>query len=267
MRAMKPTYHSTAVLPGDWQAMTEWFDTPLGRFLLQRERSLLKDLLQRRFGYHMLQLGCSEVLLHDLSPIGHRFSFSPVAQGSTVHTARARAEALPLANESIDLVLLHHALDYSPGQHQLLREVARVLIAGGSVVIVGFNPLSTWGLRNLLQWPGRRRTPWKASLLGTRRVTDWLKLLDFQVEQVRYGGYVLPVNREGCLRWSGRLAPLASKLNWPTGGFYVIHARKQVVPLTPVQRFRRRLPATGIALPLAEQVGQGHHEESVTLEA
>lgn len=252
--------------PADWQAMTEWFGTPLGRFLLQRERSLLQELLQRRFGYHMLQLGCAELQLQDLSPIGHKFSFCPHPGGSTIHSARARGEAIPLASESVDLVLLHHALDYTPHQHQLLREAARVLIAGGSMVIVGFNPLSAWGLRSLLPWPRQRRMPWKASLLGTHRLVDWLKLLEFQVEELRYGGYVLPVNEERCLRWTGRLAPLASRLNWPTGGFYVIHARKQVIPLTPVQKRWRGLPVPGLSLPLAEPAGQAHHSENCPLD-
>lgn len=250
------TQQHTAHGPDDWQAMTRWFATPLGRFLLERERLQLQDLLKRRFGYHLLQLGCAETLLHDLSPMGHKFSFCPHAEATTVHTARALGEAIPLAGESVDLVLLHHALDFSAQQHQLLREVARVLIAGGSVVIVGFNPLSAWGLRTLLPGRANRQSPWNASLLGTRRLTDWLKLLDFQVEQVRYGAYALPVNSERSIRWSSWMEPLASRLHWPTGGFYVIHARKQVVPLTPVQRRWRKLPVPGLALPLADQVGQ-----------
>jgi SAM-dependent methyltransferase len=252
--------------PGDWQAMTAWFGTGLGQYLLQRERDCLQELLKRRFGYHLLQLGCAETLLHDPSPMGHKFSFCPHADAGTLHTACARGEAIPLASGSVDLVLLHHALDFSTQQHQLLREVARVLIAGGSAVIIGFNPLSTWGLRTHL--PGRcnGQRPWNASLLGTRRLTDWLKLLEFQVDPPRYGGYVLPVDHPRSLRWSSRLEPLASRLHWPTGGFYLLHARKQVVPLTPVQRSWRKLPMPGIGLPLADQVGTTSHQENVPLD-
>jgi SAM-dependent methyltransferase len=253
-------------VPEDWQAMTTWFQTPLGQFLLQQERLQLQHLLKRRFGYHLLQLGCAETLLHDLSPMGHRFSFCPHADTATIHTACARGEALPLASESVDQVLLHHALDFSGDRHQLLREAARVLIAGGSLVIIGFNPFSTWGLRAAL--PGRliRRSPWNATPLGTHRLTDWLKLLDFQVEHVRYGAYALPVNSESCIRWSSWLAPFASRLNWPTGGFYVIQARKQVIPLTPVQRHWRKLPVPGIGLPLADQLGQTRQQENAALD-
>lgn len=266
IHCMKIAHSHKDYSPADWQAMTHWFRTPLGSLLLQHERSHLQDLLKRRFGYHLLQLGCSETLLHEHSPMGHKFSFCPYPDVDTVHTAHARGEAIPLPNESVDLVLLHHALDFSGQQHQLLREVARVLIAGGSLIIVGFNPLSAWGLRALVQGTRQHKSPWNATLLGTRRLTDWLKLLEFQVDQVRHGAYALPVNSERSIRWSGWMENFASRLNWPTGGFYVIHARKQVIPLTPVQRHWRKLPLPAMGLPLAEQTVQPLQQEHPTLD-
>ena len=59
---------------------------------------------------------------------------------------------------------------------------------------------------------------------------------------------------------------VASRLNWPTGGFYIIHARKQVIPLTPVQRMWRKLPMPAMGLPLAEQAGQAQHQENPPLD-
>lgn len=248
--------HKTPFTPEAYAEMTAWFDSPLGQRLLAAERSLVDQMLARRFGYHLLQLGCADLLLHDKSPMGHKFSFRPWQAAGSCHTAVAAVEAIPLASESVDLVLLHHALDFSAYQHQLLREVERVLIAGGHVVIVGFNPLSSWGLRNKLQFFRRGQAPWHASMLGTLRLTDWLKLLDFQVEQIRYGMYALPVNSERVIQYSGLLDPLAAHLNWPTGGMYAISARKQVLPLTPVQTKWRSLPVHGLGLPVPDKVGQ-----------
>jgi len=245
----------TPASPQGWQQMTDWFRTGLGQHLLATERGLVEQLLSRRFGYHLLQLGCAELVLHDKSPMGHKFSFSAWPQGSTCHNAIARGEALPLATASVDLVLLHHALDYAEHQHQLLREVERVLIAGGHLVIVGFNPYSSWGLRGRLHgFRSNRQAPWQASMLGTVRLSDWLKLLGFQIEQVRYGVYALPVDAPRVIRYSGMLEQLAGRLNWPTGGIYAIAARKQVLPLTPVQT-HWRLPH-GLGLPLTEKVSQ-----------
>jgi len=242
--------------PRGWQQMTRWFQSGLGQHLLAAERTLIEQLLARRFGYHLLQLGCADLVLHDKSPMGHKFSFSAWPQDKTCHNAIASGEALPLATASIDLVLLHHALDFAEHQHQLLREVERVLIAGGHVVIIGFNPLSSWGLRNRLHsWRRDREAPWHAAMLGTVRVTDWLKLLGFQIEQVRYGVYALPVDAPRVIHYSGLLGQLAGRLNWPTGGIYAIAARKQVLPLTPVQT-HWRLPVHGLGLPLTDKVSQ-----------
>jgi SAM-dependent methyltransferase len=239
----------------DWQAMTDWFASPLGQHLLGREKFLVESMLARRFGYHLLQLGCSELWLHDTSPMGHKFSFCAHAGIQTSHAAIARGEAIPLANESVDLVLMHHALDFSTHQHQLLREVSRVLIAGGDVLIVGFNPYSTWGLRNKLHLRRGSTPPWNASPLGSLRVTDWLKLLDFVVINIRYGSYALPVNSHKSIRYSGWMENLASRLNWPTGGVYAILARKQVLPLTPIRKQWVKLPVPAMGLPVADKSG------------
>jgi len=54
--------------------------------------------------------------------------------------------ALPFAAASIDLVLLPHVLEFASNPHQVLREVERVLVPEGQVVIAGFNPISLFGL-------------------------------------------------------------------------------------------------------------------------
>ncbi len=234
-----------------WQALTAWYAGPLGQHLLGREQSLLNDMLAQRFGYHLLQLGCADLELYRQSPMGHRFTFAPFLQAPAHCQAVAEAGAIPLATASVDCVVLHHALDYAVDQHQLLREVTRVLIPGGDVVIVGFNPLSSWGLRNKLL-PGKRPVPWHARMLGRVRLCDWLKLLEFQIDEIRYAEYALPIDAPGAIRYSGWMEMLASRFNWPTGAIYAIAARKQVVPLIPVQQRRRRMPLPTLVLPVAQ---------------
>ena len=56
-------------------------------------------------------------------------------------------EAMPFESESIDLVVMPHALEVSEDPHALLREVYRILIPGGRVILTGFNLMSLWGLR------------------------------------------------------------------------------------------------------------------------
>ena len=237
--------------PGFYSAMSDWYNTPLGESLLKSEQALLEEYLPRRFGYHLLQIGCANMSMFNNSPVGHKFSITHDIE-SREHGMVAKGEAIPLANESVDIVVLHHALDFSSFQHQLLREASRVLIAGGSVVIIGFNPISIWGIRS--RFPGPKKHPWQGKLLSTIRVSDWLKLLDFQIEQVRYGAYALPINSPGVIRYSGLLDKFASRLNWPTGGAYMITAKKQALPLTPIQTSWRDLASAHVGMPIAENI-------------
>ena len=62
---------------------------------------------------------------------------------------RAAPDFLPIETNSIDLVLLPHILEFSSNPHQILREVQRVLMPEGHVIVCGFNPRSLWGVRGL----------------------------------------------------------------------------------------------------------------------
>ncbi|MFT6092565.1 MAG: hypothetical protein ACJA2Q_000454, partial [Pseudohongiellaceae bacterium] len=57
--------------------LTQWFHTPLGQVSLQSERLAAKPIIERMFGYHILQVGGSEehLLIND-SPISHKILFS-----------------------------------------------------------------------------------------------------------------------------------------------------------------------------------------------
>jgi SAM-dependent methyltransferase len=235
------------------QQMSAWFRSPLGAALIAEEQRCLKPSIDRVFGYHMLQLGCSldDGLLDDC-PAAFKVRFNPVF--SEQHQiAVADNEALPLASESMDAVLIHHALDFTPDSHRLLREAERVLMAGGRLMIIGFNPISSWGLSRALRW--RREAPWNGRFISRLRLSDWLKLLDFHIDDVRYGGHLLP--------WGSprtRLAPAqenhlrrwAKHMARPLGGFYLLEATKRSVPITPVRNRWPSLRAPVMGAPVAE---------------
>ncbi len=219
--------------------LQDWFLTAPGQYLLDWERTQLNAAVADIFGYHALQLGVPMLqgLIDNRMP--HRWTATE-SPGSAVEPGAAAVDlythfsALPFPAQSLDLVVLPHALEMSDDPHATLREVERTLVPEGKVVICGFNPLSLWGLRqtrgHFYQRLGRGSLflPPAGEFIGIRRLRDWLNLLGFEVEVVRFGCY-RPAVRSA--RWLQRWAwmdPLGSRW-WPVlGSAYFLVAVKRV---------------------------------------
>ncbi|HBG29890.1 class I SAM-dependent methyltransferase [Candidatus Macondimonas diazotrophica] len=227
------------------QALGAWWETPLGSYVRSSENALLSGGLEGMYGSFGLQLGewSGKRLFPRQDDQLHRcFVISP-SQNAYVGSVDVQADPhhLPIATESVDVVVLSHLLEQVPHPHPLLREIDRVLIGEGRLVVVGFNPYSSWGLRVRLSRSGRV-VPRTRRLISEHRVRDWLSLLGYDVTDVRYGLHRLPLAHGQLLtdifpwhRWKARFAP------W-TGGGYILVARKRVRTLTPLRRRRRWVP-------------------------
>jgi len=203
--------------------LPEWFQTPLGQYLLEKERAYLDDVVPDIFGYHALQLGLPEVDLLRESRIAHRVR---VAAGGEPDLY-ARCHELPFATQSIDLVVLPHVLEFAEEPHAILREVDRVMMPEGRIVIVGFNPWSLWGLRSALGF-SRDRMPWNGRFLSLLRVKDWLALLGFEVNAGRLIAYAPPFDSDKVRRRFAFMEPAGDRW-WAVGGaVYMLQAIKRV---------------------------------------
>ena len=228
--------------------LKHWHKTPLGQAITHSQKAQLDELMPELFGYHLLEMSCFDFSdLSSSSHINHRFHLAPYVDANAPIVSRF--EELPLASESLDVVLLHHVLDYSPSPHQILREANRVLIARGHLVVVGFNPWSLQGLYKFgAQWLGAGDF-WRRRSLRAGRVIDWLRLLDCDPIKLERGFYRAPVNHAGTL---GRFAfweSLCRKMKLPFGGYYIILARKDRVSVRPIKPLWRNInPIAGLGL-------------------
>ena len=112
-----------------------WLETPLGAAVLELEASVLADALGDVFGFELLQLGCwgSNGELCAQARTQHRWCLAPDASGPVA--IRCDYDALPIASNSVEAVLLPHTLEHAPHPHALLREVERVLVGEGRLRI------------------------------------------------------------------------------------------------------------------------------------
>jgi len=150
-------------------------------------------------------------------------------------------EELPFAAQSIDLIVMPHVLEFADEPHQVLREVDRVLVPEGQVVITGFNPASLWGARQSLCRVGASPfLPRAGQFIGLPRIKDWLKLLSFEVNRGRFGCYAPWVRTDKWLaRWSF-LEKVGDRW-WPVlGSLYLLTAIKRVRGMRLVGAVRKR---------------------------
>nr|WP_246386529.1 methyltransferase domain-containing protein [Litorivivens lipolytica] len=152
---------------------------------------------------------------------------------------------LPVANESQDVVIVHHLLEFIANPHNMLRELERVIVPHGRLLIVGFNPLSLLGLK--LHAVGRlsSNSVWRQHWLTLYRLEDWLGLLGFKVDKRWYGFHRLPVNKP---HWLNKPLPMepVSLRKVPMGGTFLLSATKYRAPVTPVRPRWIREPVVNV---------------------
>ena len=242
-----------------YSSISEWYLSPLGRKVFEKEKSSSQNIISRLFGYHILQVGLdgNQELIGD-SPAGNKIIFAPKWYSGVLRPV-ANCENLPLASDTIDSIVLYHALDFTNDSHELLREVTRVLRPGGQMLIIGFNPISFWGVWRLLK--RKKSLPWEGRFLSMNRLSDWLRLLNLQITSADTSLHFLPFNINRVLKYADSFEKLGQKLKSPFGGSYCIQCEKQVIPITPIVSLsrRRRITAAGSSVPITENAKIKHY--------
>ena len=122
----------------------------------------LQPYLGKLYGFHMLKIGSLSAEINTRQcAISHQVNVGD--EGDGLHVI-ASATQLPFEAKSIDACLLAHTLARA-GSARVLREVDRVLIDDGWMIISGFNPFSLLGISKGL--PGlQRRAPWSGRMFS-----------------------------------------------------------------------------------------------------
>jgi len=227
------------------QIPESWSQIPCGEFYRDALSHHLRPCLGKLYGFHLLKIGSlSAEIDTECCAISHQVN---VGLGGGSLQVRGDPLSLPFESKSVDACLLAHTLAWSSDPHRILREVERVLIDDGWMIISGFNLFSVLGIGKLI--PGlHRRVPWNSRMFTQMRLLDWLSLLNYEVMQ-RTRFQVLPWNRQGGRMISTHLPAL--------GCLNLIVARKRTFPLTrnPAKKSasKRQLQAVGVTSQFREE--------------
>ena len=106
-------------------------------FFLEKEQEVVDDILTKQFGYFLLHFNRFNCLDTSVSTINNQYFYSRQLQFAT--NICGLHNQLPLATESIDLVIMPHILSAVEQQGLLLAEAYRVLRNDGMFIISEFN--------------------------------------------------------------------------------------------------------------------------------
>lgn len=222
--------------------LRDFYDRRLGTIARQMIRRRIGGLWPDVKGLNLLGLGYATPYLRPLLPEAERVvAMMPAAQGVLPwprgvpnRAVLSEESELPLANFSMDRVLLVHCLEFSEQVRPLLREVWRVLAGGGRLIVVVPNRRGIWARFD--------HTPFgQGNPYTTGQLSHLLRDEGFTPERSAGALFVPPT----ASRFLLRSAPVWERLGemWfrTFAGVVVVEATKQIYAAKPaVERRKQR---------------------------
>ena len=208
--------------------MDQWAFNPHGLYLLEAERDALETVLPKLFGYHLLQIGGPvKHSLIDSSVIDHHIRLSkehsPGFEGVSVI---GDPYHIPFIPETIDVIVMPHILDYLNYPAQVIKSVYDTLIPEGTVIIIGVNPCSLWGLAKLCHT--KDLVYRHAHLKSKSHIVHLLKNQGFEIIKRKTLCFRWPSSTSEKIEHSVIMEPFGQLIMPSFGGVYMIVARKKV---------------------------------------
>lgn len=230
--------------------LAAFYRSPRGRLAARLIRRRLQSLAPEHRAARVLGLGYAAPFLEGFAPDAERLvALMPREQGGVPwpspgpgRSAVVQETMLPLADQSVDVVLLAHAVEATDRVHRLLREVWRVLADNGRLVAVVPNRRGLWCFAE--RTPFGYGRPYSASQLNAT-----LEANLFTPLRRERALYTPPFRSKVLLRtaplWESAGARVARQLS----GIILVEAVKSVVAATPVPADSRQRSPKVYALP------------------
>lgn len=216
------------------KAMDMWFRTLPGALVVEMELKELDRLLPVIPGEVAVQIGGpSNLRLLQKSKMRHVYycSDQPAWMGDGTRL-QCDYDALPFESNSINLVVLSHAIEFTEHPQQLLHEIYRVLRPGGQLLLFGFNRWSWWSVvRRSRHYKGY---PWSGKFRSIWQVKKWLQQLDYGLIANKSFCFIPPCTKRPAATWIQLNEVLGQVFIPKMGAVHLIYAQKKVAGTTPL---------------------------------
>jgi SAM-dependent methyltransferase len=204
-----------------------WFNSPAGKQLLLAEQFVIESLLQDKFGYFAMQLGGYDCNFLTESRIAkHLFNGGKYQNISFFNCA------IPIAADSVDLIISPHIIEQTSNTEFLFNELYRTIIPGGHVIFVSFNPYSFAGLRKIFGF--ENVAPWNGNFMSANSVQKSLISTGFTIDEAKMSNYQFIFNDQS-IGFKQSFESIGSRWIPFFGNIYFIVAKKIEASVTPIK--------------------------------
>jgi len=215
--------------------LKQWFKTSPGQVMLKQEKQLIGKAIENLFGYFLVQLGCvSEENLTESSRITSKVLVNKtidfeLAKNTEIQWIQAELDFLPIGHDKADLVLLPHTLEAVDDPYYLLRQVDKMLMPEGHIVLTGFNGMACTPLR--LKYFSNSEGFKVAKFRRANKLKEWLEVLGYDVSLIEYSSVMCFSTNEKYTFWVKFIEKIERALKWvglDFGNVYCLVAKKRV---------------------------------------
>ncbi len=249
-----------AAMPLDAQNLRDFYDSPLGDLARRLVGRIVRARWLNAAGLTVAALGFGSPYLDRFRDTAARcFALMPAEQGAAIWPGReccavalVHAEMLPLPDNSVDRLLIAHALEAAARPAELLEEVWRIVAPEGRILAIVPSRRGIWARAD--------GTPFGHGLPYSR--TQLRDLLQGAVFSPVFWGEALfapPIDRRYVIRSAATIERLGAAFGLPFAGVHVVEAVKQVhrpVGVHAVPRARPAIVAPALAPSARRQVGE-----------
>ena len=138
-----------------YKELQKWYRRPVNNSIRKIMNDQIPKIKKHIAGNNVLFIGLSEFSKKFNSE--KNLSFIAVDEITSSDHIR-ESKKLPFEDNSHDVIIIIHALDYTENPYELVREIDRIATDDAKVALMGFNRFSLWG--TLKPFMNKLNPPW-----------------------------------------------------------------------------------------------------------
>lgn len=202
--------------------------------IVDLEMAELAKILPSIPGYYALHLGGpSHVDMLKQSQIRHKYYCNDGVVAAASHQSiQTDYYLMPFIEESLNLVVMTHVLEFCEDPRLILNEAYRLLKPGGQLIMMGFNSSSLW---RISQWRrGYSGYPWSGRFLSLWQLRHWALKIGYGIVLDKSLCFLPPREQRFSDKWLRVMDAMGQTLSPRFGAIYFIYAQKKVAGMTPL---------------------------------